>query len=401
MSIFNPNQVYTEVLDLLHTRALEGWTMPALIEEVVGSLVGRGMQLYRVRIGRPILHPLYAVGTHTWYSDSGVRVDTFSRGFESQDSYRLSPLRPVFESGALEGRYRIRTGSDSDRFPMFVRDAAEGATDYFIQLEGFNDRATSPAAQDGIMLSWTSAAPNGFIDEEIELLQRLRKPLCVEVKSLAQRSLAKDILRAYIGSYSADRVFAGQIQRGDADVIDAVILFCDLRGSSKLAEQYDLDAYLNVLNEYFEITAGTVIEGGGEVLRYIGDAFLAIFPMERYENERDACQDALEIALRSVERLKHFNAQRLDQGETPIKFGIGLHCGTVMYGNIGTPGRIEFTVIGKAANEASRIEAKCKELNETILASGVFADYLDRLWKSHGVFELRNIARPIEIFSPG
>ena len=146
--------------------------------------------------------------------------------------------------------------------------------------------------------------------------------------------------------------------------------------------------------------AGAVIAGGGEVLRYIGDASLAIFPIERYADPRQACQTALDVALDSIARAERVNADRLAHGEPAIEFGVGLHTGTVMYGNIGTPERIEFTVIGKAANEAARIEAQCKELNETILVSDTFAGHLDRPWRSHGTFELRNIGRPIEILSP-
>ena len=250
------------------------------------------------------------------------------------------------------------------------------------------------------MLSWISCAPGGFRDNEIDLLRRLFKPLCAELKSLTHKRLVKDILRAYLGGYSADRVYAGQIQRGDGDVIDAVILFCDLRGSSKLAEFYNLSDFLGVLNDYYDVTAGAVIDGGGEVLRYIGDASLAIFPIERYPDQADACKAALDVAFNAVIRSRSLNAKRIDRGEPVIEFGIGLHCGTVMYGNIGTADRIEFTVIGKAANEAARIEAQCRELNETILVSSTFAGHLDRPWRSHGLFELRNIGRPIEILSP-
>ena len=156
-----------------------------------------------------------------------------------------------------------------------------------------------------------------------------------------------------------------------------------------------------VLNDYYEITAGSVIDGGGEVLRYIGDASLAIFPLERYEDRAEACKAALDSAQDAVLRGKEVNCDREERGEPPIEFGIGLHIGTVMYGNIGTPERIEFTVIGPAANEAARIEAQCRELGETVLVSDTFARSIAHTWKSHGRFELRNIGRPIEIFSPG
>jgi len=400
MGVSNLDKAYAKVLELLHTRSLEGWDILALISEVAECLGTLGMQLCRIQIGRPILHPLYVAGAYTWYQNKEVELDTYTRGLEGEKAFRQSPVFSVFESGAFEGRHRIRAGSESDQFPLFVSAAAEGGTDYFLQLFGFADRTSSATGQEGILISWISSATGGFSDIDIELLRRLHKPLCVEINSLTHKILGKDILRAYLGDYSADRVYSGQIQRGDGDIIDAVILFCDLRGSSKLAEYYDLDSFLRILNDYFEITAGAVIEGGGEVLRYIGDASLAIFPIERYTDAKEACRAALEVALNAVVRGEHLNAERSSRGEPPIEFGIGLHCGTVVYGNIGTTDRIEFTVIGKAANEAARIEAQCKELNKPILVSDTFSGYIDRPWRSHGKFELRNIGRPIEILSP-
>ena len=401
MSIRNVDRTYSAVLDLLHTRSLEGWDTPAFLSEIAECLSDLGMSLYRVQFGHPVLHPLFAVSAYTWYPDKGVEIDTYTRGYEEEEVFRRSPVYPIFASGASEGRHKIVAGSDSDRYPMFARAAAEGGTDYFVQLTGYSDRAVTPTGQDGFLFSWISAAPEGFADTEIELLQRLRNPFCAEINSLTQRRLVEVILQAYLGSYSADRVFSGQIQRGDGDIIDAVILFCDLRGSSRLAEHYDLNGFLNVLNDYYEITAGAVVDGGGEVLRYIGDASLAIFPIERYPSRREACEIALNVAIDAVERGKRINADRSTRDEPPIEFGIGLHCGTVMYGNIGTPDRIEFTVIGEAANEAARIEAKCRDLDEAILVSQEFKENIDRPWRSHGSFNLRNISRSIEILSPG
>lgn len=370
------------------------------MREVAERLAALGMQLCRIHIGRPILHPLYVIGAYTWYPNNEVELDTYARGVEQQESFRQSPVFPVFESGSFEGRYRIRAGSESDRFPLFVKVAAEGGTAYFLQLTGYEDRSASPAGQEGILISWISSSPEGLIEAEIDLLRHLHKPLCVELKNLTHGILVNDILKAYLGDYSADRVYSGQIQKGDGDIIKAVILYCDLRDSSKLAEHYDLDRFLDVLNDYYDATAGAVIDGGGEVLRYNGDASLAIFPFERYANDQEACQVAIDVALNAIVRTERLNANRTERGEPPIKFGIGLHCGTVVYGNIGTADRIEFTVIGKAANEAARIEAQCKELNETILVSDTFAKHLDQPWRSHGSFELRNISRPIEILSP-
>ena len=389
MAVIDADRAYETVLNLLHTRSLQGWDASALLSELVECLGSVGLKLYRVHIGHPILHPLYSVGAYTWHRDAGVEIDTYTRGDEEQQAFQQSPVRAVYESGANEGRYKIQAGSASDEFPMFVRAAADGASDYFLQLTGYGDRTVTPSGQNGFLFSWISSAPEGFSDIEINLLRRLRKPLCVEIKSLTQKCLVEDILQAYLGTYSADRVYAGQIQRGDGDIIDAVILYCDLRGSSTLAEHYDLQGFLDVLNDYYDVTAGAVIAGGGEVLRYIGDASLAIFPIERYATTKQACRIALDVAFNAVLRAEDLNARREEQGESLIKFGIGLHCGQVLYGNIGTPQRIEFTVIGKAANEAARIESHCKTLNQTILVSDTFAGFLDHPWQSHGLFELK------------
>lgn len=152
MSIRDIDQAYADVLELLYSRSLEGWDIPTLINEVVGRLGSLGMQLYRVRIGRPVLHPLYVVGACSWYPNSGVKFETYARGPEEEEAFRRSPIRPIFESGALEGRYRIRAGSDSDRFPLLVLAAAEGGTDFFLQLTGYEDRTTSPGGQESVLL---------------------------------------------------------------------------------------------------------------------------------------------------------------------------------------------------------------------------------------------------------
>jgi len=391
---------FDALLTWLNNRAFDDWDVPSLQSELIDHLTSFGMAFHRMHIGLPMLHPLYCVGAYTWSPDKGVVVDTFPRGVSQMQAWIESPTKPFFDNGDEEGRIRIAAGGASDRFPILRAAAEGGATDYFLQLTNFRDRALPADKQEGVVLSWMSSAPGGFSDTDLALLRRLRLPLSAQLKNLTYRRLVDDILNAYLGSYSGQRVIDGQIQRGDGDVIDAVILFCDLRGSSKLAERYDLAGFLSVLNDYYEITAGAVIKGGGEVLRYIGDASLAIFPFERYAAEQDACQAALDVALNAVARGRTLNAERAALGEPEIAFGIGLHSGEVMYGNIGTKERIEFTVIGKAANEAARIEAQCAALNETILVSDIFAKALKRPWRSHGEFALRNIGRSIEILSP-
>ena len=183
------------------------------------------MRFYRMHIGLPMLHPLYSVGTYTWIPDKGVVVDNFRRGLVNREPWLESPLRPFYENGNDEGRIKIAFGSESDRFPILKAAAENGATDYFLQLTNFPDRSIPVERQEGVVLSWTSASPGGFTEDDLSLLRMIRLPLCAQLKNLTHRRLVDDILNAYLGPYSGKRVHSGQIQRGDGDIVEAVVLF--------------------------------------------------------------------------------------------------------------------------------------------------------------------------------
>ena len=186
---------------------------------------------------------------------------------------------------------------------------------------------------------------------------------------------------------------SGQIRRGDGQDINAVIWFCDLRDSTPLADSMSRRDFLALLNEYFECVLGPVLEQKGEVLRFIGDAALAIFPVG--ERPAEACARALAAAREALERMEKLNKNR----DRPLRFGIGLHLGELTYGNIGTPTRIEFTVIGAAANEAARIEALCKSLDVDLLVSERVVLALPGAWKSLGHHTLRGVGDKMELFT--
>jgi adenylate cyclase len=179
-----------------------------------------------------------------------------------------------------------------------------------------------------------------------------------------------------------------------------VIWFSDLRDSTAIADSMTRREFLGVLNEFFECTAGAVLAGGGEVLRFVGDAVLAIFPVspERW-SPAQACTAAVEAAREAIARMAKLNTARAARGEHALAFGIALHLGDVLYGNIGTPERIEFSVIGAAANEAARIEGLCKTLGRSLLVSDAVARHLEGDWRSLGEHALRGIGEPIELFT--
>ena len=204
---------------------------------------------------------------------------------------------------------------------------------------------------------------------------------------------ARNILDAYLGPNAGAKVLAGQIKRGDGEDIHAVIWFCDLRDSTALADSMSRRDFLSILNEYFECTLEPVLQRKGEVLRFIGDAALAIFPIDG--RPREACAAAVEAAREALARMEKANKKR----PLPLRFGIGLHLGELTYGNIGTPGRIEFTVIGAAANEAARIESLCKQLEVDLLVSEHVARVLPIRWRSMGSHTLRGVGDKIELFT--
>ena len=201
----------------------------------------------------------------------------------------------------------------------------------------------------------------------------------------ALRRTAKTVLETYLGRLTGERVLNGLIHRGDGEDIHAVLWLCDLRGSTTLADKLPRRAFLELLNDYFECMAGAVLAHRGEVLKFIGDAMLAIFPIgaitdhpERCPEHARACADAIAAAREAIRRMAELNLRRRERREQPLRFGIALHLGDVMFGNVGAPGRLDFTVIGPAVNEAARLEAMCKTLSQPLVISAEVARLLCR-----------------------
>jgi adenylate cyclase len=223
----------------------------------------------------------------------------------------------------------------------------------------------------------------------------------------ATRQLAANLLDVYLGRQSGAKVLNGLVRRGDGDDVHAVIWFCDLRESTRLAETMSRTDFLRLLDQFFDATAGAVLAHGGEVLRFIGDASLAIFPISQAGAPEGAgspqavraCETALAAALDALARAGECNVARLAAGECRFDLGIGLHVGDVMYGNIGTPERLELSVIGAAANEAARVESMSKVLGRPLVMSQAFAQRVPSRVRSLGWHSLRGQATPRELFT--
>ena len=219
-------------------------------------------------------------------------------------------------------------------------------------------------------------------------------------KIIIKDQIAHNIVTAYLGPNAGRQVLSGHIKRGDCETVHAVIWYSDMRHSTTMAESMPVEDFLAAVNAYFECTAGAVLEHGGEVLRFIGDAVLAIFPIRQGgASAGEACGAALAAARQATEMMDRVNRTRADVGEEQLAFGLGLHVGDVMYGNIGVPQRLEFSVIGRAANEVARIEDLTKPSGHPILASEEFVRHLPFTPPSLGKHDFRGVLHPIEVFT--
>ncbi|MDP6623565.1 MAG: DUF427 domain-containing protein [Alphaproteobacteria bacterium] len=383
----------SDLADWVLGRAWQAVSSEELTEQLGRQLTVLGIPLMRLSVGIWTLHPQLVGVTAIWQRDrDGVEVMPTSRGALQSAEYLKSPVR--FVSEGLGGvRQRLDVDDPEFQFPIMDDLRQLGGTDYVAMPLPFSDGQIHT-------LTLTSDQPEGFSVADlgqlflsVPLLSRL-----YEVHTLRHNTAV--LLDTYLGARTGKRVLEGLTQRGDGEGIDAVIWFCDLRDSTALAESLPRDQFLEDLNLFFDGVAGAVLEHGGEVLRFIGDAVLAIFPVgEGGAKTARACTSAIDAARDAERRMIELNEARAETGRAALGYGIGLHLGEVSYGNIGTTERLEFTVIGAAANQAARIEGLTKTLGRKILISDDFAREYPQALVSLGRHALRGVDTEREIFT--
>lgn len=374
------------MLDWLLGPRAPGRTPEEAFGDLCRALRERGIAIYRVGLFVRTLHPNVAGRAYFWREDRDqVEVDSADHSWFATEDHLKSPIHAVWTMNA-ETRRRLTDPACPMDYPVLADLRAEGATDYVAVPLRFLSGEIHVA-------SFASRRPGGFRDAELAALRTVLPYFTRVVEIYGLMRKARNILDAYLGPNAGAKVLAGQIKRGDGEDIHAVIWFCDLRDSTALADSMSRRDFLSILNEYFECTLEPVLQRKGEVLRFIGDAALAIFPIDGRPGE--ACAAAVEAAREALARMEKANKKR----PLPLRFGIGLHLGELTYGNIGTPGRIEFTVIGAAANEAARIESLCKQLEVDLLVSEHVARVLPIRWRSMGSHTLRGVGDKIELFT--
>jgi adenylate cyclase len=382
------------IVDWLLTKARFADSVNGFIDELADLLRAGGLPLSRLGIHIRSIHPQVAGVRILWRDD--VPTDFQAYGYEIRDGgdYAASPLYPVYQRGETVRR-RLHGPDVTFDFPILKDLVEEGNTDYFVTplVFGNGDRHAA---------SWASKAPGGFSDAQLAQIEAIGPALAAIIEIFHGRKTIANLLDTYLGREAGQRVLAGSIRRGDITAIAAALFFCDLRGFTQLSETAPRDRVIALLNDYFGCVGAAIDAQGGEILKFIGDAVLAIFPMKDDLDRDRACNAALAAAIRALEDLAAINVRRTAEGEPTIRIGIGLHAGTAAYGNIGTPGRLDFTVIGPAVNMVTRIESLCAPLGRNLLASKSFASPCGSRLRSIGPHNLKGIEAPQEIFGlPG
>src|SRR2546430_7886546 len=301
----------------------------------------------------------------------------------------------MLQTGDSFLRRRVNAAA-KDEFPVLSDFLAAGMTDYVAIISRFAAEGVI-GEMDGVYSSWATREPDGFSDDQIAALQRVAPYLALAIKSVSLARMTGTLIETYLGRDAGRRVLSGRIVRGIAERIEAVIWFSDLRGFTRITDTAP-EQVIPLLNDYADAIVSAIHEHGGDVLKLIGDGTLAIFTAE---DRAHACSAALSAAVAAREGIAELNGRRAADGKPVTEMYLGLHVGKVFYGNVGSRERLDFTVIGPAVNEASRIAAMCRSVDQPVLMSSAFADVGDikRRLISVGRYALRGVAHPQELFT--
>ncbi len=349
--------------DRLFEMALGETDLAQLFEFVCRTMDEEGFPLLRAQLAVTSLHPLIEARSFTWYRDTGLEA----RGHEHTDGpepheWVHSPIYAMLQDNLPELLLSMDDPATCARFPLIERLRQDhAASQYFGMLLGFSTLGRAGDLMDGMTLSFTTDRPGGFDAAMLDALRRLAPRLALCIKVGVREDTGRNIAEAYLGPEAGRQVLEGHIRRGDVEVIDAIFVYGDVRDSSGQADRLEPTAFLEMLNGYFERIGRAVVQEGGSVLQFAGDSLLAVFRIGTgCHTEKEAAAAALRAARRALDGVA-------DGSHFP--FGIGLHRGKALYGNIGLTDRLAFTVIGRDVNAVARLEAATRNLGVALLAS--------------------------------
>jgi adenylate cyclase len=381
-------------------RALVGDSEVDILAGVCERLDALGFSLMRAAIVSDLLDPTYDGRGIRWTRGDGGTEEVFARqaGEIVNESWVSSPFYALAESGSDRLRRRLDASYRAGEFPLLDRFAGQGGTDYVAFATRVGESVRFGEGQ-GIASSWLTDSPEGFTPSQIDAVVSLLPTLALVFMMRTTHRVARTAIITYLGKDAALRVLAGNIVRGRATTITAVVWYSDLVGFTRIADNVNPDVVLALLNDYAEAQVEAIETNGGHVLKFIGDGMLAIFPDE---DTTRACARALDAAAEQNRRIADLNARRVSDSLPVTGTHLALHVGELLYGNVGSPRRLDFTVLGPAVNEAARIEALCVSLDQPVIVSSAFADAAGEARArlvSLGRYAMKGVARPQELFT--
>ncbi len=379
----------TGTVDGRHTNnigALEFSDLFAGYCKLIDSLI---CPLWRASLGLEVLNPELSGSQLIWVSGALNRTELGRAGMSTREDYLKSP---IFVVDTTNRPFRWRSVEPMPDMETIQRLATQGATDYFVMPLPFQDATRTST------MSFASQQPSGFSEFDINRLEMAARIFAPIAERWVLRHIALDLLAHYLGRVPAERVYAGQIERGDVTTIEAAILICDMRGFTAMTDRSGRGQIVALLNRWFERLGAAIRDQQGDIMKVMGDGLLAVFPLQ---GARAAtCDRALDAALGAIAQTDALNRELAAEGIAELRFGIGLHWGEVEFGNIGTRERLDFTVIGPAVNLASRLQELTQSLDTPILASAEFAAASSRDLRDLGARAVRGMAAEIGVFAP-
>jgi len=391
---------FAELSRWITEAGLAGRSEIAMLDGFCGRLQAAGMPLAFAVVIADTLHPVHEGHAIRWYRDKPeTTIVEYGPSNEGQaaENWRRSIFYRLFDTNEPFIRRRLTDEAEAE-FPGLKANREEGMTDYVAIMNRFAAEGVIGEA-DCIFSAWTTDKPEGFSDADLVDLQRLAPFLAIAVKCATLAGIAQTLVQTYLGRDAGARVLAGRIGRGVGEKIDAVLWFSDLRGYTRISDTAEPEQIIQLLNDYAEAIISAVTEQGGDVLKLIGDGVLAIF---RASDRQQACRSAIAAAAGTRTAMLALNEERAAQGLPTTHIYLGLHVGEVLFGNIGSKNRLDFTVVGPAVNEVSRIAALCRSVEQKVLISSAFAAALGasgpRL-ASVGRFALRGVSQAQDLYT--
>lgn len=366
-------------------------TPAAFLERLAVRLVEAGLPLWRVYVGLQLVHPELDAMGYQWRRGEAVQQIARALGIQFTSAYIGSPVQEAREEDRAV-RYRLKDVGPKNH--LLLRELkADGGTDYLALPMHLRRGGPLP------VITFATDSPMGFSDQDIADLTRVVDMVGAVVESHIERSVADTVARTYLGREIGQRVLNGAIRRGEGQEIRAVLWFSDLRDFTGMNERMTSGEVLELLNNYLQLVGDALDAHGGEILKFIGDGVMGYFPAEDALFLPMVTAAALGAARRLLGDIEAANDARATGGLEPLRFGIGLHVGTVTFGNVGTGNRLDFTVIGPAVNRAARLESLTKELKVPVLASADFNEVCPVPLTSLGFHHLRGVVQPVEVFT--